>query len=404
MALEGVTIVSTDDPWKRGGAGGKTTHIRLLMRGLSAAGVTPELVCARETSLFRLRRTLSGALVRSRMGERERRYEHYMAQYSAQLGRELAKADLGSQVVNPHDVPAARDAWHEMGRRSKDLPVVLTLHGYFTREAASSRELNEASPAYQRSMALEKGVYGRASRIVCVDSRIRDYVAGMADVAPDRMAVLPNAVDTEAFRPPTPGERAEARRSLGVDGTDIVVLCPRRLVVKNGVDHAVRAAGIVAKGGTVVRLVLAGDGPERANIQRLVGELGLRGSVTMAGTVPHERIARLYAASDAVLIPSISSAGVQEATSLSMLEGMAAGLPVVVTGIGGLKETVRHGETGLVVPEADPEAIASAVVSLARDRALGERLGKGAREYVSAHHSYLAHARAMAAEYEMALR
>ncbi|MEW5748766.1 MAG: glycosyltransferase family 4 protein [Candidatus Thermoplasmatota archaeon] len=404
MALESVSIVSTDDPWKRGGAGGKTTHIRLLMKGLSAAGVSPELVCARETALFRLRRDLSGLIIRRRMGERERRYEHYMSQYSAQLLRQLARAGLGSDVVNPHDVPAARDAWSELGRRAEDAPAVLTLHGYFTREASSSRELREGSPAYERSMALEKGVYERADRIVCVDSRIRDYVLGMAEVPGERAAVLPNAVDTEAFRPATAEEKAEARRALGLEGPATVVLCPRRLVVKNGVDHAVRAAGLIGKEGKDIRLVLAGDGPERAGIEGLVRDLGLQGRVVMEGTVPHERIARFYAASDAVLIPSVSSAGVQEATSLSMLEGMAAGLPVVVTGIGGLKETVRHGGTGLVVPEADPGAIASAIGSLADDRAMADALGRAAREYVAAHHSHLAHARAMAGEYAKALR
>lgn len=403
MALESVSIVSTDDPWKRGGAGGKTTHIRLLMKGLSAAGVSPELVCARETVLFRLRRDLSGLITRRRMQEREQRYEHYMAQYSAQLLRQLARAGLGSDVVNPHDVVAARDAWSELGRRAKDIPVVLTLHGYFTREASSSHELREGSPAFERFLALEKGAYERAERIVCVDSRIRDYVLAMANVPRERVAVLPNAVDTEAFRPADAVGKAEARRALGLDGPATVVLCPRRLVVKNGVDHAVRAAGLMAKDGKDIRLVLAGDGPERANIEGLVRDLGLRDRVVMEGTVPHERIARFYAASDAVLIPSVSSVGVQEATSLSMLEGMSAGLPVVVTGIGGLKETVRHGETGLVVPEADPGAIASALGSLVHDRAMAAALGRAAREYVVSHHSYLAHAKTMAGEYAKAL-
>ncbi len=404
MVLGKVSIVSTDDPWKKGGVGGKATHLRLLMRGLSTAGVSSDLVCARETMLFRFRRNLSGALVRNRMKDREQRYEHYLAQYSSHLKKNLGRAGFGSQLVNPHDVIAARDAWTELDARGKDLPVVLTLHGYFTREASSSHELREGSPAFERFLGLEKGVYERASRIVCVDSRIKDYVLAMTDLPKDRLAVLPNAADTDSFKPASAEARTEARRSLGFRSGETVVLCPRRLVVKNGVEFAVRSMALTSKESNTFRLLLAGDGPERDAIERLIRELGLQSTVTMAGTVPHDKISRFYAASDIVLIPSVSSVGVQEATSLSMLEGMATALPVVVTGIGGLKETVRHEETGLIVDEADPAAIASALTSLATDTAEAARLGASAREYVVRHHSYLTHAKTMISEYEKVLR
>ena len=252
-------------------------------------------------------------------------------------------------------------------------------------------------------MDLEKTAYERASRIVCVDSRIKEYVLDMADLPADRLAVLPNAVDTDAFKPASVSTRDDARRSLGFAQSETIVLCPRRLVVKNGVEFAVRSMALAAKEQKAFRLVLAGDGPERGNIEKLVKELGLQDKVTMAGTVPHEKISRFYDASDIVLIPSISSVGVQEATSLSMLEGMATSLPVIVTGIGGLKETIRHGETGLIVDEADPSAIASAITSLAADKSRAEKLGANAREYVVGNHSYVAHSRTMISEYEKVL-
>jgi len=98
----------------------------------------------------------------------------------------------------------------------------------------------------------------------------------------------------------------------------------------------------------------------------------------------------------------VLSAGVEEATSLSMLEGMATGKPVIVTDVGGLKETVKHGETGLIVKQADPRAIARAIEELMEDKNLGLRLGAAARDYVQESHSYLTHARGILAECERA--
>jgi len=87
-----------------------------------------------------------------------------------------------------------------------------------------------------------------------------------------------------------------------------------------------------------------------------------------------------------------------------MLEGMSCAKPVIVTDVGGLKETVRDGETGLVVQQGSPEAIAHAVDKLLRDPALATRLGKAAREYVKNNHSYTNHAKRMLAEFERAVR
>jgi glycosyltransferase involved in cell wall biosynthesis len=110
-----------------------------------------------------------------------------------------------------------------------------------------------------------------------------------------------------------------------------------------------------------------------------------------------------FAAADAIVIPSVLSAGVEEATSLSMLEGMACGKPVIVTAVGGLKETVRDGATGLIVPPADPPAIAAAALRLLSDPELRARIGVSARKYVEDHHSYTAHAKLVLAEYDLAL-
>jgi glycosyltransferase involved in cell wall biosynthesis len=255
-----------------------------------------------------------------------------------------------------------------------------------------------------RIQEIERRAYRNAWRIVCVDSRIKDYVTSEFEIDPGLVSVLPNAIDTDGFSETTPSERKAARSKLRLPEDLKIVLCSRRMVPKNGVPFAVEAMKFVKSTQPEAILVLAGDGPERGSVEQVIQNEHLENEVRLAGSVPHAQIADYYAASDIVLVPSIKSEGVEEATSLSMLEGMSCAKPVIVTNVGGLKETVKDGETGLVVQQSSPEAIANAIDRLLKDPTLASRLGKAAREYVKKNHSYTTHAKRMLTEYEQAVR
>lgn len=397
-----VLIVSMDDPWKRGGVGGKHTHVRLLAKGLKAAGVECDVVAAKETAAFRLLRLGPGAARRRMMRTADQRYMHYSEQYAKQLARNLRRHALDADVVNAHDAMAADAVLELLGERR--VPLVLTMHGYYSREAASDGEIRTGSPEFMRIQEIEREAYRSAWRIVCVDSRIKDYVASEFDIDPSIVSVLPNAIDTERFAEAKPAQKKAARTKLRLPQELKIVLCSRRMVPKNGVPVAVEAMRFVRELQPKAILVIAGDGPERGSVELIIQNDKLENEVRLMGSVPHSEIGHYYAACDIVLVPSIRSEGVEEATSLSMLEGMSCAKPVIVTNVGGLKETVRDGETGLVVEQGSPEAIAHAIDRLLKDPALASRLGKAAREYVKDNHSYTNHARRMLAEYERALR
>jgi len=391
-----------DDPWKRGGVGGKHTHIRLLAKGLKAQGVDCEVIAAKETATFKLLRLAPGAARRKMMRTVDERYMHYSEQYVKQLARNLRRHALYADVVNAHDAMAAGAVLELIG--DKPVPLVLTMHGYYSREAASDGEIKTGSPEFMRIQEIERDAYRHAWRIVCVDTRIKDYVISEFDIDASIVSVLPNAVDTDGFAETTPVQKKNARKKLRLPQELKIILCSRRMVPKNGIPVAVEAMKIVKEQQPKAILVLAGDGPERGTVELIIQNGHLENEIRLVGSVPHAQIADYYAASDIVLVPSIKSEGVEEATSLSMLEGMSCGKPVIVTDVGGLKETVRDGETGLVVQQGSPEAIAHAVDKLLRDPALATRLGKAAREYVKNNHSYTNHAKRMLAEFERAVR
>lgn len=401
MKVSTAVILSMDDPEKGGGVGGKHTHIRLLARGLEELGIKVSVVSARVTFGFKLLHMWPGAIRRRFTRTQGEKYLHYQRQFAALLKKNLAKVAEAPDVFNAHDAMAETILLDD--DRFRKVPTVLTLHGYYAREAASDGEIEEGSKEYKVITELEKSAYHHASRIICVDSRIMDYVLADSDIETTRAVAIPNAIDTEEFRPPTPEQAKTFRARLRIPQGALVLLCPRRLVLKNGVAYAVLAMRPLLEKKANAVLIVAGDGPERANLERLAKEDWVKDRVRFMGSIPHADVYQYYAAADIIVIPSILSAGVEEATSLSMLEGMSCAKPVIVTSIGGLKETVRDGSTGLVVDPASPEAISIAALRLVADSDLSQRLGKAARAYVEENHSYKAHAQAVLEEYEKAL-
>ena len=121
-----------------------------------------------------------------------------------------------------------------------------------------------------------------------------------------------------------------------------------------------------------VDLVLVGDGPDRAAIEGLVAELGLQGRVHFLGV--RRDVPVVLRAADIFTLPSLS-----EGASITLMEAMAAGLPSVATGVGGMPEIMRDGIDGLLVPRQDPAKLADAFRTLASDEALRARMGAAAR-------------------------
>ncbi|TVP42206.1 MAG: glycosyltransferase family 1 protein [Gemmatimonadales bacterium] len=177
-----------------------------------------------------------------------------------------------------------------------------------------------------------------------------------------RVEAVTNGVETDRFRPVAPSLPPEP-------GTRQVVI-PRRLFPKNGVEFAVRALPLVAKAIPGVRFLFVGDGPERSRLEALAGELGVGGEARFLGSRPHEEMPGVLSSAELAVFPSL-----MEATSVAALECMACELPVVASNVGGLPEIV-DAEVGALVPPADPEALAAAIIG-----ALGrpDRLEAGAR-------------------------
>lgn len=192
----------------------------------------------------------------------------------------------------------------------------------------------------------------------------------------DRIVVHRMGVDCRRF-----GERPA--HDVGQRGVRLVSVA--RLVEKKGIEYALRALAALLRSGGRVEYCVAGDGPLRRPLERLSQDLGVGAAVRWLGPMGHGELPRLLAESDIFVAPSVTAAdGDEEGIPVSIMEAMAAGLPVVATHHSAIPELVDGGVSGLLVRERDPEALAAALGRLVGDPALRAVMGRAGRARVLA--------------------
>lgn len=204
-----------------------------------------------------------------------------------------------------------------------------------------------------------------------------------------KVVVIRNVVDVRRF---LPEPDAGARAATGETPAQPVVLAVARLEPQKGIADLLQAAVLVPE----ATFLLAGEGTERARLESMAKTLGVEGRVTFLGY--RDDVPRLLANCDLFVLPSL-----YEGLPISVLEAMAAGKPVVATAIAGTDEAVCGGETGLLVPPADPPALAEAIRSMLSDPRRAERFGRSGRERALREFSAEKMTRALTQLYEQVL-
>ncbi len=255
---------------------------------------------------------------------------------------EILKARFRFDLIDAHyfypDGVAAALLGRSLGR-----PVVITARG---------TDVN-LIPEYPLPRRLVRWAAAQAAGVVAVSEALRERLIELG-VPGSRVEVLRNGVDLELF---APQDRAVARRELGLDAGGRLVLSVGWLIPRKGHDLAIRAAAAMPE----VTLMIVGDGPQGAALKRLAAELGSSERVRFLGSLPQERLARVYSAADVLLLASS-----REGLPNVVLEALACGTPVVATAVWGTPEVVAP-EAGRLVRERTPEAIAGALRALLTD-------------------------------------
>jgi glycosyltransferase involved in cell wall biosynthesis len=194
----------------------------------------------------------------------------------------------------------------------------------------------------------------------------------------DKVAVIPNGVDTEQFAPIEDG--TALRRQLGIESTAPVIGIVAALRPEKDHELFLEMAGRIVSQIRSARFLIVGDGPRRPALEQRARKLGIKSKVTFLGN--RADVPRLLAAFDVFVLTSQI-----EANPISILEAMSAGKAVVATDVGSIREVVAQGTTGFLVPPGDVEQMAERVLQLIRNPRLARTLGTAGRSTVVDHWS-----------------
>jgi glycosyltransferase involved in cell wall biosynthesis len=298
------------------------------------------------------------------------------------IGRRLAAG--GYDVIHAHWV--VPNGWlAASAARAHKLPLVVTLHGSDMAMAERYRLLGR----------LARRTFETADAVTTTSEHLLRRARALG-ADPQRSETVYIGVDTELFSPRSADPALRARLGSGT-GTFLVVSVGRLAEVK-GFEYLIAAASRL-EGASVA---IVGDGELRRELEQRARASSAR--VLVAGSIPHDRVADVFAAADAVVVPSVvDRAGRVDATTSTVLEAMACGRPLVATNVGGIAEVVKDDYNGLLVPEKDPVALAAAIERLQRDPALRDRLARQARAFAVDRLGWAAVAESLERTYERAI-
>lgn len=246
-------------------------------------------------------------------------------------------------------------------RLSASPPILFTEHGrHYPDERKTKR-------AWANRWLLKP-----TDRVSAVGQFVKQALIDNEGIAEGRIEVIYNGIDPDAFPPADTNARARARELIGVDDDAPLIMQVARFHPVKDHELSVRAFKQVVAHMPAARLCLVGDGGERPAIEALAAELGIHDQLMFLGV--REDVSDLLPGADVFMLSSKS-----EGVSVTLLEAMATGLPIVATDVGGNAEVVEHDVTGLLSPREDDKALAENLVSLIRDPARRGAFGRAGR-------------------------
>jgi alpha-maltose-1-phosphate synthase len=288
------------------------------------------------------------------------------------VGLAMARDAVAADVVHTH-------TWYVglggmLVQAIHDVPLVVTLHSM---EPLRPWKADQLGTGYAVSTWAERLAVERAERVIAVSAQMRADILTHFQVAPERVVVIHNGVDAEAFR------RTQAREALARHRVrEPYVLFVGRISEQKGIFQLLEAARSLPE---QVSLVLCASSPDTPELSaRLEAAVAGRPRVQWINAMlPVPEVVQLYSHAAVFACPSI-----YEPFGLINLEAMACGTPVVASRVGGIPEVVVDGETGWLVPPGEPAALAEALRGALADPARAKRMGEAGRRRVEAHFSW----------------
>lgn len=263
--------------------------------------------------------------------------------------------------------------------RKYDIPVVYECRAFWEDAAVDHGTSREGGFRYRMTKALETYVFRRADAVTTICTGLKQDIADRG-IPADKITVIPNAVDVERFSVNPPVD-ADLAKKLGIEG-NIVLGFIGSFYAYEGLSELIRALKSIAVTVPDVRLLLVGGGPEEERLKALVTKLNLGKLVRFVGRVPHEQVSKYYSLVDILVYPRLRMRLTELVTPLKPLEAMAQRKLVLASDVGGHKELIIDGKTGVLFDAGDSESLSAAALKLLQRPEIWNGLKSQARKYV----------------------
>ena len=257
-----------------------------------------------------------------------------------------------------------------------NLPFVITFHALGLVRLAHQKEMDKFP---KERIAIEKLVVKNANAIIAECPQDRADLIHYYTADAEKIHIVPCGCNPEDFYPVN---RQEARKVAGVGEDDFVLLQLGRMVPRKGIENVIRAAALVKEKIQNLRVLIVGGEsdeadeivtPEIGRLKGIAAQLGITGNIIFTGRKNRDELKYYYAASDVFITTPW-----YEPFGITPLEAMACGIPVVGAKVGGIKYSVKHGETGFLVPPKDPVELQNAILHLSENPELKETMSRKA--------------------------
>jgi len=247
-------------------------------------------------------------------------------------------------------------------------PMVLTVH---STEVGRAQGLH--SPDSFSINGIEWWAMYEANRVIVCSQSMKNEICGHFNLPLDKVDVIPNAIDATKYQ--TSVDRGSVRQRYGVGYGEKLILCVGRLVPQKGIEYFIRAIPHIAKRYPEAKFIIVGEGWSRDILEAEARASGQNRKIQFTGFASDQEVISLMTSADVLVVPSV-----YEPFGIVALEGMATGVPVVASQVGGLSEVIEHDRTGLFVFPRSPESIAWGIDRVLSDPDHAKWLTENAKE------------------------
>jgi glycogen synthase len=263
--------------------------------------------------------------------------------------------------------------------RRHGLPLVYEIRAFWEDAAVGNGTGTAGSLRYRVTRALENHAIARADAVIVICQGLKDDLIARG-VDPDRITISPNGVDFDLFGDPPPPDKT-LRTSLGLDGAEVIGFIGS-FYDYEGLDDLIAAMPALIEKRPDAALLLVGGGPRESALRAQAESSSAASRIRFIGRVPHHEVERYYGLIDILAYPRKAMRLTELVTPLKPLEAMAQGRLVAASSVGGHRELIENGVTGVLFPPDDPAAMAQALADLLADRGGWEVRRANARAFV----------------------